>query len=164
MPRDHGAGALNSDQFYAQGKRGVAQRPGRPGALAATFGHNSTRSARSLMPPRASATATTPAKTPSGRFYSPTHYFISQPSPHSPTPPATHHPSSTSVRLRPRRWRPFAAMCRAAAFQLLRQGGGGARTRLKPPDHTLVPRCCLLRQPPTTFVGAFFPARGSQGV
>ena len=32
MPRDHGAGALNSDQFYAQGKRGVAQRPGRPGA------------------------------------------------------------------------------------------------------------------------------------
>ena len=34
MPRDHGAGALNSDQFYAQGKRGVAQRPGRPGANA----------------------------------------------------------------------------------------------------------------------------------
>ena len=46
-----------------------------------------------------------------------------------------------------------------------RQDGGGARMRLKPPDHTLVPRCCLLRQPPTTFVGAFFfPARGGQGV
>ena len=33
MPRDHGAGALNSDHFYAQGKRGCAKRPGRPGAL-----------------------------------------------------------------------------------------------------------------------------------
>ena len=32
MPRDHGAGALNSDHFYAQGKRGCAKRPGRPGA------------------------------------------------------------------------------------------------------------------------------------
>ena len=32
MPRDHGAGALNSDQFYAQGKRGGAKRPKAPGA------------------------------------------------------------------------------------------------------------------------------------
>jgi hypothetical protein len=31
MLRDHGAGALNSDQFYAQGKRGRAQGdPGGP--------------------------------------------------------------------------------------------------------------------------------------
>ena len=32
MPRDHGAGALNSDHFYAQGKRGWAKRPKAPGA------------------------------------------------------------------------------------------------------------------------------------
>ena len=32
MPRDHGAGALNSDHFYAQVKRGWAKRPGRAGA------------------------------------------------------------------------------------------------------------------------------------
>ena len=61
------------------------------------------------------------------------------------------------------RRRPFAATCRAAAFQLLRQDGGGAKMRLKPPDHTLVPRCCLLRQPPTTFVGAFFQRGGVRG-
>ena len=32
MPRNHGTGELNSDQLYAQGKRGCAKRPGRPGA------------------------------------------------------------------------------------------------------------------------------------
>ena len=32
MPRNHGAGELHSDQLYAQGKRGGAKRPGRPGA------------------------------------------------------------------------------------------------------------------------------------
>ena len=36
MPRDHGAGALNSDHFYAQGKRGWAKRPGRAGAATGT--------------------------------------------------------------------------------------------------------------------------------
>ena len=95
--------------------------------------------------------------------------------------PSTAHPSASSPRLSslmltvPRSQLLSAAQrqrfsclssqpCRAATFQLLRQDGGGARMRLKPPDHTLVPRCCLPRQPPTTFVGAFFPARGSQGV
>ena len=60
MPRDHGAGALNSDQFYAQGKRGVAQRPGRPGAAgeqphrsrSATVSR-SERSAQATRPPLA---------------------------------------------------------------------------------------------------------------
>ena len=41
--------------------------------------------------------------------------------------------------------------------------GGGARMRLKPPNRTLVPRCCLLRQLPTTCVGAFFQRGGVRG-
>ena len=115
-----------------------------------------------------------PSPVPSGRCSSSMRSSTGPLSTRSPTPPAVPRPSFTSVRLHLCRWRPSTATCRAAAtplgsgqrhnpFQPLRQDGGGARMRLKPPDRTLVPRCCLLRQLPTTFVGAFFQRGGVRG-